>query len=121
MKFVAVIIVMLLSINYAKAEEPMKTLEIVTFKAVEGTTDEQMITAAKQVEPVIKQMDGNISRHFGKTPDGEWVDTVLWSNMDAAQAAAKQIMSIPEFAPFGALIDGPSVKMRHVEIHSSIE
>jgi len=94
----------------------MKTLEIVIFKAVEGVTSEQMVEAATRVQPVIEKMSGNISRYFGKTESGEWVDTVLWDSMESAKAAARSITTIPEFKPFGSLIEGKSVQMRHVEI-----
>lgn len=94
----------------------MKTLEVVIFKANVGTADEQMIAAAKKVQSVIERMPGNINRNFGKTESGEWVDAVMWDSMESAKSAAESIMSIPEFKPFGSLIDGSSVQMRHVEI-----
>jgi len=75
-----------------------------------------MLKAANDVQPVIEKMEGNISRHFGRTEEGEWVDTVMWDSMDSAKKAAETIMGVPEFKPFGSLIDGQTVQMRHVEI-----
>jgi hypothetical protein len=44
------------------------------------------------------------------------LDVIEWADMAAAKAAADQIMTAEPVAGFMALIDGPSVVMRHAGV-----
>lgn len=88
-------------------------IEIVIFKPVAGTTQAQLTEAALAITPAIEQLPGYVSREFGASGDGQYVDIVHWRDMAAAQAAAEQVMEIPQCMAFFRLIDEDSVQMLH--------
>jgi len=88
-------------------------MEIVTFRLVAETSDTTFLAAAQGTATSLKEQPGFLGRSLTRSDDGLWTDHVLWSSMAAATAAAKAMMAEPAFAPFMALIDGPTVTMRH--------
>ena len=87
-------------------------LEIVRFRLVEGTSETDFVRAAKGTEPVVAKAAGFCNRRLTKGEDGFWTDVIEWTSMDDAKGAMDAGMPTPEFALFGALIDGSSVEMR---------
>jgi hypothetical protein len=47
---------------------------------------------------------------------GNYLDCIEWSDMASATAAADQVMTAAPAASFMAVIDGPSVIMRHANV-----
>lgn len=88
-------------------------LEIVTFRLGAGATDRAFLDTAKATAAPLQAQPGFISRNLTRSEDGIWTDHVLWSSMAAAMAGAETMMAEPAFGPFMALIDAPSVTMRH--------
>jgi hypothetical protein len=88
-------------------------LEIVSFRLVAGTTDAAFLAAAKGTATALQAQPGFVRRSLTRAEDGIWTDHVLWSSQPAAMSAAEAMMAEPAFAPFMALIDGPTVQMRH--------
>ena len=80
--------------------------EIVTFRLTPGTTAEAFTRAARATEPLLRAQPSFLRRRLTQGSDGTWTD---W----AANAAAETVMQAAAFAPFMALIDGPTVTMRH--------
>jgi len=87
--------------------------EIVTFRLVAGSTAEAFVDAARATEPLLQAQPGFLRRRLTRGADGIWTDFVEWRDLPAAHAAAEAVMQAPAFAPFMALIDGPSVTLRH--------
>ncbi len=56
-------------------------------------------------------------RALTRAEDGTWTDHVIWSSMAMAMAGADTMMAAPAFGPFMAMIDGPTVTMRHDPVH----
>ena len=96
----------------------MKTLELVTFKANEGVSDQEIIEKGLGLTAVLDVMPGFLDRQFAKTDDGEWVDAVTWDTKENAEAAAKAVMEIPQAGAFFALIDQSTMAFRHAAIQS---
>ncbi len=93
------------------------TMELVIFKALPGVSDDQMVAAARSVNPLLEALTGFIGRDFGKTVEtGEWVDSVMWSSLQDALNAAKNVSSNPAFQPFGSLMEPASIQMRHIPL-----
>ncbi len=98
----------------AQAPEPGgPVLEVVTFRLLAEAKDAAFLTAAEATASPLRSQPGFLSRSLTRTPDGVWTDHVLWSSQATADAGAVAMMAEPAFAPFMALIDGPSVTMRH--------
>lgn len=92
------------------------TYEIVTFRAADGITDEDLRTRAADVQTWVAQQPGYRSRTLLRTGDGEYVDLVQWASLADAQAAAKLIGTAKAAGAFMQAINGPSVVMRHAAV-----
>ncbi len=89
-------------------------LEIVEFRASGDV--EVLYRAARDMEPWLRAQPGFRWRRLSRLDDGVLLDTIEWADMASAKAAAGQIMSAEPVSGFMALIDGPSVVMRHAHI-----
>jgi quinol monooxygenase YgiN len=92
---------------------PEAVMEIVSFRLVASTTDAAFLAAAKGTAAPLRAQPGFIRRALTRAEDGTWTDHVLWASMANAMAGADAMMAEPAFQPFMALIDGPTVTMRH--------
>lgn len=88
-------------------------MEIVTFRLIANTSDTAFLAAAHGTEVPLRAQPGFLGRSLTRSAVGLWTDHVLWSSLADATAAATAMMVDPAFAPFMALIDGPTVTMRH--------
>ena len=88
-------------------------IEVVVFKAKAGVSDSQLQTAALAVTPILKEMPGFISREFGASEDGKYIDVVHWKDLPSAKAAAEKVMSIPKCGEFFGLIDQNQMQFMH--------
>lgn len=92
-------------------------MEIVSFRLVAGTTDAAFLAAAQGTEAPLRAQPGFVHRALTRAEDGTWTDHVIWASMANAMAGADAMMAEPAFQPFMALIDGPTVAMRHDPVH----
>ncbi len=90
-----------------------KAIEVVIFKAKAGVSDGQLQTAALAVTPILKEMPGFISRDFGASEDGKYIDVVHWKDLPSAKAVAEKVMSIPKCGEFFGLIDQNQMQFMH--------
>ncbi|MEW6314402.1 MAG: hypothetical protein AB1513_10270 [Pseudomonadota bacterium] len=88
-------------------------IEVVVFKAKAGVSDSQLQIAALAVTPILKEMPGFISREFGASEDGKYIDIVHWADLPSAKAAAEKVMSIPKCGEFFGLIDQNQMQFMH--------
>lgn len=91
----------------------MRVIEYVTFTLVPGAEEAAFLAAARATEALVRRQPGFVARRLSSGTDGRWTDAVTWSSLAEAEAAASAVMSDRDFAPFMALIDGPSAEMRH--------
>ncbi|MXQ07741.1 hypothetical protein GQ651_07770 [Alphaproteobacteria bacterium GH1-50] len=98
------------------AEGAGPVLEIVTFRLLDGTDEAAFLTAAAGTEALLRERGSLVRRALVRDADGLWTDVVEWTSIEAAMAAAEAVMSHPDFAPFGAMIDPGTVTMRHAPI-----
>ncbi|MFN5998063.1 MAG: hypothetical protein ACK47C_05445 [Paracoccaceae bacterium] len=91
----------------------MQSIELVTFRLNPGTDRAVFLANARRTEAVIRRQPGFQARMLTEGEDGTWSDIVTWASHADAMAAAAAVMSDPDFAPFGAMIDGPTVQMSH--------
>ncbi len=96
--------------------EPMEVAEIVTFRLIEETAEAEFTTAARAVETRFREGGQMRARCLSRAPDGTWTDHVVWTSQAAAEAAAREVMTAPDCAPFMALIDPGSVAVSHGRI-----
>lgn len=80
-------------------------IELVTFKAKAGSTNEQVINAAEDVNLFLRQQDGFISRHLGLAEDGTWHDILFWASQEHVMAAMEKAATSAHCSIFFGLID----------------
>ena len=90
-----------------------EAIEVVIFKAKPGVSDSQLRTAALAVTPILKEMPGFISREFGTSEDGQYIDIVHWKDLPSAKTAAEKVMKIPKCGEFFGLIDQNQMQFMH--------
>ncbi len=91
--------------------------EIVTFKLAPGVTADHYIGLSKTINDFVENCPGFIFRRLSSGNDGRWTDTAIWSDMEAAKAAADAFPQ-QDFAPkVMAAIDADTLDMRHEVIH----
>lgn len=71
-----------------------QAIEVDVFRAKAGITPEQIQSPALVVTPVLAVLPGFISREFGASEDGQFLDVVHWSDLASAKQAAEKVMSI---------------------------
>jgi hypothetical protein len=91
----------------------MQSIELVTFRLNPGTDRAAFLENARRTEAAVRRQPGFVARMLTEGEDGIWSDIVTWASHADAMAAAKTVMSDPDFAPFGAMIDGSTVQMSH--------
>jgi hypothetical protein len=95
-------------------ERKMKqAIEVVVFRAKAGIMPEQLQAAALAVTPALSAMPGFVSREFGESEDGQFIDIVYWKDLASAKQAAEKVMSIPVGGEFFGLIDQSQMQFMH--------
>lgn len=102
--------------DIARAGGDGPVLEVVSFRLIPGTGEADFLAAARATEAPLRRQRGFLSRKLTRSEDGIWTDHVAWASLPVALAASEAMMAEPAFQPFMALIDGPSVQMRHEPI-----
>jgi hypothetical protein len=90
-----------------------KAIEVVLFRAIAGTTPEHLQAAALAVTPVLASLPGFISREFGASGDGQFIDIVHWQDITCAKQTAEKVMNIPACGQFFGLIEQGSMQFMH--------
>ena len=88
-------------------------IEVVIFKAKAGVSDSKLQSSALAVTPILREMPGFISREFGASEDGKYIDVVHWKDLPSAKAAAEKVMSVPKCDEFIGLIDQNQMQFMH--------
>ena len=101
-------------------EEP-HVMEIVSFRLKADADPVAFRTAAKAVDSLLHARGTAVSRALVLDDDDLWTDIIQWTSMAEAKAAAEELVKNPVFAPFGAMIDGTSVLMRHAPVQHQME
>ena len=99
-----------------RAETAEPVLEIVSFRLIDGANDVAFIDAARGTEEILRDRGALVRRYLARDDNGLWTDVIEWTSMAAALSAAEAVMSHPDFAPFGSMIDSETVDMRHAPI-----
>jgi len=58
-------------------------------------------------------MPGFISREFGASEDGKYIDVVHWKDLSSAKAVTEKVMGIPKCGEFFGLIDQNQMQFMH--------
>ena len=96
-------------------EKKIGTIEVVVFKTKSAYSKEQVIEAAKAVNPVVQEYDGFIGRKLAIGEDGTWTDIVYWTDLQTAEIAAKEVMKSTSCQKFFAMIEEEGMQFMHLD------
>ena len=92
------------------------TVELTSFKLVEGADEAKFIDAANQMQNTfLNDQEGFVKRTLVKGENG-WTDIVYWKSPQSMQNAMKKAESSAEVAPFMQMINFESVRMNLSDI-----
>ena len=91
-------------------------MEVVSFKLVEGSSDQDFIEANDTLNSWVKQQPGFESRKLIKQQDGSWLDVVQWTSLEQAQSAGEKFMAELGDSQCMAMINPETVSMGHHDL-----
>jgi len=100
-------------LNMEKQRKEVGTIEVVVFKTIPGFTKQEVIEAAKAVNPVVEKFNGFISRKLAVNEDGTWTDIVYWTDLESAKQAGEEVMKSKTCQKFFGMIDEKSMQFMH--------
>ncbi|WP_169449809.1 hypothetical protein [Paludibacterium yongneupense] len=83
------------------------------FRAKADASSERLQAAALAITPILAGLPGFISREFGASGDGQFIDIVHWRDLFSARQAAEKVMGIPACREFFALIEESQTQLMH--------
>lgn len=111
MRFIFGVLVMVLAISPSFAQQ---SYEIVITKFKEHVSYKEQQAAMGKLNTIVIGFSGFISRDYFYSEDlQQWVDLVQWEDLEAAQAASKQVMNNPEALSVFGLIDESNMSFSH--------
>ncbi|TGV04070.1 hypothetical protein [Flavivirga rizhaonensis] len=94
----------------------VKGIELVLFKTKTGFTKEEVVNAAKNINPVLEKYEGYISRKLSITEDGQWMDVIYWTNLENAEKASKHILDNKLAQKYFEMIDNTTMEFNHFNV-----
>jgi len=90
--------------------------EIVTFTLAPDVTSDAFVALSQASEAFVRAAPGFVARQLSRGEDGRWTDYVIWRDLAAAQAVARQFAQ-QDFAPalIAAIAPG-SLSLRHERV-----
>ncbi|MGF1753146.1 hypothetical protein L4C33_06055 [Vibrio makurazakiensis] len=97
-------------------------IELVSFKLVHGTKEQDFIAASETSQTFIGSLPGFLYRSLSHNVEKDsWTDTVYWRSMEDAKSAGEQFMASAACQPLLAMITPDSVDMQHQKIKMDSE
>lgn len=89
-------------------------VELVKFELKPAVDSADFIQVAQQTQGFLSQQNGFIQRRLLRQQQ-QWMDVVDWSDLGAAEQAAKAFYECSECQPFMQMIDESSLQLWHLE------
>ena len=93
----------------------MAVIEIVSWQAKPGVSDEEMRSALADMLPDLQALPGFQWQLAGKDAQGRWVDVYCWDDARDAHASNELMADKPSLAALLALLEADSVTMDVIE------
>jgi len=90
-------------------------IEIVSWKAKPGVTDEEMQVALAAMVPDLKALPGFLYQSAGKDSQGRWVDVYYWGSVKDAHASNELMADKASLTTLLALIEMDTICMEVIE------
>jgi heme-degrading monooxygenase HmoA len=97
----------------------MHAVEMARFRVDPARADEMQSRRVRAFEALQQQCPGLLSNQLIRLDERTWMDLVVWESRAAAEAAAREALTIPEAAAYFESLD-EVVAMEHGEVvHAS--
>ena len=96
-------------------------IELVLWKPKSGVSTEEMKASITELNQIVNQMDGFISRETALSEDGQFVDIVYWTDLESAQKASELAIQNPSAQKVFSLIDEKEMLFKHFDIFNALE
>ncbi|WP_420573362.1 hypothetical protein [Kordia sp.] len=107
--------------NLNEQNKKVGTIELVIFDTYPQYSKEEVIAAAKALNPIVEKFDGYIGRKLAIDKDGKWTDIVYWTDLKSAEHAAQEVMKSETCQKFFGMIKEESMQFMHLEPVISVE
>ena len=98
-----------------------KIIEMVLWNAKAGVSVEDAKRSITQLNDFVKIQPGFISRKTSQAADGQFLDLVLWTDLNSAKTAAKKAMENESLIEVFSKIDQEDMLFKHFEIFNQME
>ncbi len=94
----------------------VKAIELVLFKTKPEFSKSEVISAAEDMNTIMGQYDGYVSRKLAVTENGLWMDLVYWTDVEKGKAAAEQILKEGSGQKYFNMIDNNTIEFKHLDV-----
>jgi hypothetical protein len=91
-------------------------IELITFKLVEGCSDEEFLRTCEAATVFLRTRKGFVSRRLSRSADGTYMDHVTWKTQLDAKSAMQAAMVDAGLSKFIAAIDPASTTLDHQSV-----
>ncbi|WP_299253090.1 hypothetical protein [uncultured Aquimarina sp.] len=96
-------------------------IEVVSFEANPKYSEEEIKTALISLNDIIKLYDGFIDRITASDENGNYMDLLYWTDMEAAKKAGDDIMKNAKAVAIFEVIKPETMKMYHLDVFNQFE
>lgn len=100
--------------------ETATIVELVLFKTNEGVSIEEGKNAMLKLNDCVANFPGFVSRKTAVDEEGQFLDLVLWTSMEAATSASEKVMADESLKPIFGVINQEEMTFKHFEIFNSL-
>ncbi len=91
-------------------------VEIVISKTKDNYSEDEIIAAAKNLNPLLDTFDGFLSRKLLLTEDKYWIDVLYWTDMQEAKSAFAKIGESTIALPYLEMADENNTQIHHFNV-----
>ncbi|MEU4154843.1 antibiotic biosynthesis monooxygenase [Actinoplanes sp. NPDC026670] len=101
-----------------KGRDTGPVIELARFRVAEGSEGQLVEERATMLAALRRRFPGCLAAYLTREDDGGWLDVLIWRTRAEAEAAAREVGSVPECAAWFRHIT-ESGGLRHTEIVSA--
>lgn len=100
--------------------EKATIIEMVLWKVKEGVTIQGGKDAIVKLNDCVKNMPGFIGRKTALADDNQFIDIVLWTDLESAKSASQKVMADESLIPVFSTINENEMLFKHFEIFNEL-
>ena len=102
-----------------KMNEKPTVIELVLFNVNEGVSLEKAKIILNKLNEIVRKQKGFISRKTAIAKEGQFLDLVYWTDLNAAEKASEILLKNEEAAKVFSIIKQDNLLFKHFEIFNN--